>query len=129
MYNECEFTSSAPEPAAVSPVELQLPNCDGLRKGTIRATARTQSSIAVSGDTENWVLFASPDVLQQVQRFPPSSRPAGRDTAIRAIVLIDAQIDHTTGLYMLREHRQPHSFVVHPGPRRPDHRQSAVQGP
>ena len=29
------------------------PNCDGLRKGTLRATARTQSSIAVSGDCEN----------------------------------------------------------------------------
>ena len=88
------------------------PNCDGLRKGTIRATARTQSSIAVSGDTENWVLFnASPDVLQQVQRFPALQPARGlRDTAIRAIVLIDAQIDHTTGLYMLREHRQPHSL-------------------
>ena len=23
--------------------------------------------------------------------------------------MIDAQIDHTTGLYMLREHRQPHA--------------------
>jgi pyrroloquinoline quinone biosynthesis protein B len=88
------------------------PNCDGLRKGTIRATARTQSSIAVSGDSEDWVLFnASPDVLQQVQRFP-ALQPARslRDTAIRAIVLIDAQIDHTTGLYMLREHRQPHAL-------------------
>lgn len=88
------------------------PNCDGLRKGTLRATARTQSSIAVSGDSENWVLFnASPDVLQQVQRFP-ALQPARslRDTAIRAIVLIDAQIDHTTGLYMLREHRQPHAL-------------------
>jgi pyrroloquinoline quinone biosynthesis protein B len=26
-----------------------------------------------------------------------------RDTAVRAVVLIDAQIDHTTGLFMLRE--------------------------
>ena len=87
------------------------PNCDGLRRGTIRATARTQSSIAASGDGENWVLFnASPDVLQQLQSFP-ALQPARslRDTAIRAILLIDAQIDHTTGLYMLREHRQPHA--------------------
>jgi pyrroloquinoline quinone biosynthesis protein B len=88
------------------------PNCDGVRRGTLRATVRTQSSIAVSGDDENWVLFnASPDVLQQIQRFP-ELQPARalRDTAIRAIVLIDAQIDHTTGLYMLREHRQPHQL-------------------
>lgn len=88
------------------------PNCDGLRKGTIRATARTQSSIVATGDDENWVLFnASPDVLQQLRSFP-ALQPARtlRDTAIRAIVLIDAQIDHTTGLYMLREHRQPHEL-------------------
>lgn len=85
------------------------PNCDGLRKGTIRAQARTQSSIAVSGDDENWVLFnASPDILQQIRSFP-ELQPARalRDTAIAAIVLIDAQIDHTTGLFMLREHRTP----------------------
>ena len=85
------------------------PNCDGLRKGSIRAQARTQSSIAVSGDNEHWVLFnASPDVLQQLRSFPElQPGRALRDTAIAAIVLIDAQIDHTTGLYMLREHRQP----------------------
>ena len=85
------------------------PNCDGLRKGRIRAQARTQSSIAASGDDENWVLFnASPDVLQQIRSFP-ALQPARalRDTGIAAIVLIDAQIDHTTGLYMLREHRKP----------------------
>lgn len=78
----------------------------------MRATARTQSSIAVSGDDENWVLFnASPDVLQQIRAFP-ELQPARtlRDTAIRAIVLIDAQIDHTTGLLMLREHRAPHAL-------------------
>lgn len=87
-------------------------NCDGLRKGTIRASARTQSSIVVSGDEQNWVLFnASPDILQQLRSFP-ALQPARalRDTAICAIVLIDAQIDHTTGLYMLREHRQPHQL-------------------
>lgn len=87
-------------------------NCDGVRRGTMRASVRTQSSIAVSGDDENWVLFnASPDVLQQIRSFP-ALQPARalRDTAIRAIVLIDAQIDHTTGLLMLREHRAPHQL-------------------
>jgi pyrroloquinoline quinone biosynthesis protein B len=85
------------------------PNCDGLRKGTIRATARTQSSIAVSADGSDWILInASPDVLQQIQAFPPL-QPARslRDTGIRAVVLMDAQVDHTTGLFMLREHREP----------------------
>ena len=88
------------------------PMCDGFRKGSIRASARTQSSITVSGDGENWLLFnASPDVLQQLRSFPVlQPARALRDTAICAIALIDAQIDHTTGLYMLREHRQPHEI-------------------
>lgn len=80
-------------------------NCDGLRKGSIRAKARTQSSIAVSGDGVNWILFnASPDFLAQYRSFP-ELQPARsiRDTAIRSVVLMDAQIDHTTGLLMLRE--------------------------
>ncbi|MBC7945455.1 MAG: pyrroloquinoline quinone biosynthesis protein PqqB [Burkholderiales bacterium] len=81
------------------------PNCDGLRKGTIKATARTQSSIAITGDNVNWVLFnTSPDILAQLKAFP-ALQPARalRDTAITAIVLMDSQIDHTTGLLMLRE--------------------------
>ena len=80
-------------------------NCDGVRKGTIRAQARTQSSIAVSPDGLDWVLFnASPDVLAQIKSFP-ALQPARaiRDTGIRAVVLVDGQVDHTTGLLMLRE--------------------------
>ncbi|MFL6564188.1 MAG: pyrroloquinoline quinone biosynthesis protein PqqB [Burkholderiales bacterium] len=80
-------------------------NCDGVRKGTIRARPRTQSSIALSTHGTDWILFnASPDVLAQLRSFP-GLQPgrAIRDTGVRAIVLIDAQIDHTTGLLMLRE--------------------------
>ena len=83
------------------------PNCAGWRSGSPRYQARTQSSITVSADEQNWLLFnASPDILQQLREFP-ALQPARslRDTAIAAIFLIDAQIDHTTGLYMLREHR------------------------
>ena|SRR5262245_40376133 len=81
------------------------PNCDGVRKGTLRARPRTQSSIAVSAGGTDWVLFnASPDLLAQFRAFAPlQPARAIRDTAVRAIVLIDAQIDHTTGLLMLRE--------------------------
>jgi pyrroloquinoline quinone biosynthesis protein B len=80
-------------------------NCDGVRKGTIRSQPRTQSSIAVSAEGVDWVLFnASPDLLAQIKSFP-ALQPARaiRDTGIRAIVLVDGQIDHTTGLLMLRE--------------------------
>jgi pyrroloquinoline quinone biosynthesis protein B len=84
-------------------------NCRGVRSGTIRARPRTQSSIAVSGDGRRWVLFnASPDILQQIREFPALQPGVKlRTTAIAAIVLIDAQIDHTTGLLMLREHDRP----------------------
>ncbi|MBT2990916.1 MAG: pyrroloquinoline quinone biosynthesis protein PqqB [Candidatus Thiodiazotropha sp. (ex Ctena orbiculata)] len=84
-------------------------NCLGLRTGAGNATPRTQSSITLSANGDDWVLFnASPDIRQQLASFPalqPGRRI--RDTAIRAIVLVDAQIDHTTGLLMLREHTEP----------------------
>jgi pyrroloquinoline quinone biosynthesis protein B len=76
-----------------------------LRRGRIRARARTQSSIAVSADGGNWVLVdASPDILAQLRSFP-EAQPARaiRDTAFVGIVLTDSQVDHTTGLLMLRE--------------------------
>jgi len=81
------------------------PNCDGVRKGKIKAKPRTQSSIAISENNLDWILFnASPDILAQLKAFP-ALQPARaiRDTAITAIILIDSQIDHTTGLLMLRE--------------------------
>ena len=81
------------------------PNCEGVRKGTIRARPRTQSSIAVSSGSADWVLFnASPDLLAQFRAFPELQPGRSlRDTAVKSVVLIDAQIDHTTGLFMLRE--------------------------
>lgn len=94
------------------------PLCTGVRTGSIKAKARTQSSLALSDDGGNWVLFnTSPDILQQLAAFP-ALQPARalRDTAICAIVLMDSQIDHTTGLLMLREgcpHQVYCSDMVH----------------
>ena len=84
-------------------------NCKRLRSGTIKSSARTQSSITVSGNGEDWILFnASPDIRAQIESFPPL-QPARkiRDTGISSIILCDAQIDHTTGLIIMREHDQP----------------------
>lgn len=84
-------------------------NCKGVRAGTIKATPRTQSSIAVSANGTDWILFnASPDIKVQLDNFP-ALQPARkvRDTAITAIVITDAQIDHVTGLLTLREHDKP----------------------
>lgn len=81
-------------------------NCAGLKKGDINAQARTQSSIAIS-DNEgvNWILInASPDIRQQILAYPElQPNRASRDTAIVAVVLVDSQIDHASGLLMLRE--------------------------
>src|SRR5713226_7859446 len=82
-------------------------NCSGLRSGKIRAKRRTQSSIAVTSDSVNWVLInTSPDVLTQLAQTP-LLQPARaiRDTGINSIILVDGQIDHTVGLFMLREGR------------------------
>lgn len=82
--------------------------CAGVRQGSIKASPRTQSSIAVSTDAVNWLLVnASPDIGQQLRQLPVL-QPARniRDTGIAAVMLMDSQIDHTTGLLSLREHHQ-----------------------
>ena len=85
-------------------------NCAGVRAGTVRAKARTQSSIAIRGaDAAGWALVnVSPDITAQLQANP-AFQPgrALRDCAITGIVLVDGQVDHTTGLYMLRESTRP----------------------
>jgi len=73
------------------------------------ARARTQSSIAVTGAGPETVLVnVSPDILTQLQATPElQPNRSIRDTAIAAIILVDGQVDHTTGLYMLREAVRP----------------------
>ncbi|MEZ5650476.1 MAG: pyrroloquinoline quinone biosynthesis protein PqqB [Burkholderiaceae bacterium] len=84
-------------------------NCAGFRAGSLRAQARMQSSIALTTNGSDWLLVnASPDIRQQILACP-ELQPARalRDTGIRAVLLIDSQIDHATGLLMLREHGRP----------------------
>ena len=79
--------------------------CRGHRDGSIQSHSRTQSSIAVSANGIDWVVInTSPDILTQIRQFP-ELQPARqvRDTGIAGIILTDAQIDHVTGLLMLRE--------------------------
>ncbi|HEY7378303.1 MAG TPA: pyrroloquinoline quinone biosynthesis protein PqqB [Steroidobacteraceae bacterium] len=85
-------------------------NCAGLRDGSLRARPRTQSSIVVAGKSASaWALVnASPDIAAQLHANPVlQPARALRDTAIVGIVLVDGQVDHTTGLYMLRESSKP----------------------
>ncbi|MCR6652456.1 MAG: pyrroloquinoline quinone biosynthesis protein PqqB [Cellvibrionaceae bacterium] len=80
-------------------------NCHRMRTGAIRATPRTQSSIGVSTDNRRWVLLnTSPDIRAQLEAFPAIlPRQGKRDTGVAAIIYMDSQLDHTTGLLMLRE--------------------------
>ena len=84
-------------------------NCKGLRAGNPNFKARNQSSITVSSNGVDWILInASPDIRAQIESFPPL-QPARkiRDTGISSIIITDSQIDHTTGLLILREHDKP----------------------
>jgi pyrroloquinoline quinone biosynthesis protein B len=84
-------------------------NCDGVRRGSIQARPRTQSSIAITENDQDWVLVnASPDLLAQIKSLA-ALQPARalRDSGIAAVLLMDAQIDHVTGLLMLRERGSP----------------------
>ena len=85
-------------------------NCSGVRTGSVRARPRTQSSIFIRPDASaDGILFnASPDILEQI-RSHPALQPArgARDSAIAGVVLMDGQVDHATGLFMLRERSMP----------------------
>jgi len=82
-------------------------NCVAVRSGTPGLKARTQSSLAVSRDGENWVLLnASPDLRQQLNATPelhakPKFGP--RHSPIKAVVLTNGDVDHIAGLINLRE--------------------------
>ena len=84
------------------------PPCRAVRDGSRPARPRTQSSVAVSPDYRRWFLLnASPDVHAQIESFPalhPSAgHRRGRGGPLQAVLLTDAELDHTLGLLLLRE--------------------------
>ncbi len=84
----------------------RCPNCAAVRAGSADVEPRTQSSVAVSGDGQTWFLLnVSPDIRQQIIGFPQlvNEGKGNRGTSIGGCVLTDAEIDHTTGLLLLRE--------------------------
>ncbi len=79
--------------------------CREARSGG-RVRPRTQSSVAISADSKSWFLLnASPDIHAQIENFPalhPTNRSA-RNSPIEAVLLTNADLDHTLGLLLLRE--------------------------
>lgn len=87
-------------------------NCNGANSKDVRSgmdglRPRTQSSIAVSADKRQWVLFnASPDLRQQINDNPelqPKPDDPVRSSPIKAVVVTNADVDHIAGLLNLRE--------------------------
>jgi pyrroloquinoline quinone biosynthesis protein B len=91
-------------------------NCDLCRlawAGDPRVRARTQASLAVSGDRKRWTLLnASPDLRSQIQANAVLHPGEGkRGSPIEAVVLTGAEIDQTAGLLNLRE-RSPFTVLA-----------------
>jgi pyrroloquinoline quinone biosynthesis protein B len=84
------------------------PTCRSARADPARVHPRSQSSVAVSPDGVRWFLInASPDVRQQLARLAGRG-PSGdrvRHVPIEAVLLTDAELDHSLGIVLLREAR------------------------
>lgn len=79
--------------------------CRRARVGDANAAARTQASLAVSGDGERWFLInASPDLRQQIEaRRILHPRGGPRSSPIEGVILTGADVDAIAGLLHLRE--------------------------
>ncbi|MDF7673222.1 pyrroloquinoline quinone biosynthesis protein PqqB [Acetobacteraceae bacterium ESL0709] len=87
------------------------PGCLKAKEGQ-GAKARTQASVAVSGDGEHWFLLnASPDLRQQILSTPELQHKGSlRGTPIQGVILSNAEIDSITGLLTMRE-REPFTLM------------------
>jgi len=84
-------------------------NCREARQEGGRVRPRTQSGVAISADGQHWFLLnASPDLGAQIERFPPLHPPRAntRGSPIEGVLLTNADLDHTLGLFLLREGKQ-----------------------
>ncbi len=81
------------------------PVCQLAWAGDKRVKPRTQSSLAISSDGENWLLLnASPDLREQILA-QPKLHPHGakRHSPIAGVFVTNGDVDHLTGLLTLRE--------------------------
>jgi pyrroloquinoline quinone biosynthesis protein B len=84
----------------------RCPTCEAARSGG--AVPRTQSAIAIRGERGPWFLGnASPDLRQQLEGLPDAGTRGVRGAPVAAVLLTDAEIDHTAGLLLLRESSTP----------------------
>jgi pyrroloquinoline quinone biosynthesis protein B len=80
--------------------------CDAARSGVLEK--RTQCSVTISVDRSRWVLVnASPDLRSQLMHAGWHPHLRTRRTPIQAVLLSDADLDHTLGLFLMRESESP----------------------
>ncbi len=86
--------------------------CRRSRAGDSAAPARSQASLAVSADCENWFLLnASPDLRQQIAASAfLQPRHGLRSSPIAGVVLTGGDVDAIAGLLTLRERQ---AFTVY----------------
>ena len=87
--------------------------CRRARTGDPAAPARTQASIAVSGNGTDWfIVNASPDIRQQIAENPVLHPSEGlRSTPIKGVLLTGGDVDTIAGLLTLRE-REPFTLYA-----------------
>src|ERR1700730_144604 len=90
------------------PWHCGCPVCELAWAGDPRVRPRTQASLAVSANGEDWILVnASPDLPEQVRRAGVlHPRNGTRGSPIKALLLTGAEVDQMAGLLSLRE-REP----------------------
>ena len=88
------------------------PGCRRARAGDPLAPARTQASVAVSGDGRHWFLLnASPDLRQQIEANAILHPCEGlRSSPIAGVILNGGDVDAIAGLLNLRERQ---AFTVY----------------
>lgn len=87
-------------------------NCMAARDPASGVIPQTQSSLAVSADGENWVVFnASPDIRAQIEKNACLHPRGLRGSPIRSVIVTNGDIDHVTGLLTLRE-KQPFTLFA-----------------
>jgi pyrroloquinoline quinone biosynthesis protein B len=90
-------------------------NCRRVRDGSFPGFPRTQAQLAWSASPGQWgLLNASPDLRVQIEATPElRPRNGTRDSPIRDVILLGAEVDQALGLLLLREF---HSFRIHATP-------------
>ncbi|MFD9099231.1 pyrroloquinoline quinone biosynthesis protein PqqB [Streptomyces collinus] len=79
------------------------PGCSGARAHCCRR--RRHASLAVRTDEGRWYLVnATPDIGDQIEAHPAlHPGPGPRQTPVAGVILTDAELDHTLGIWRLRE--------------------------